>query len=318
MLTIFAPSGSALKKVEGVDLGALPANAVWVDMVNPTPEEDHAVEGLVQIAVPTREEMQEIEISSRLYVENGARYMTAILMCGADSDAPRTTPVTFILSDHRLVTVRYDMPKPFALVENKLARAATPGINGESVLLELLEAVVDRCADILERARDPIRPLTLVADACHAGERQRFFADGDAVADRLAVIEHVIEVVIIGIDHDRSRCFLAMIVDNSAAERLSDRAVDVTGLGQQFLVARFEGFGVGCLKLSCSLTSRQYQADGEKSQLGAQRHQFNPICLVQAGVALHSLWQERRSIRRSLIPDASSFRCRRPAARAWS
>jgi len=152
MLTIFAPSGSALKKVEGVDLGALPANAVWVDMVNPTPEEDHAVEGLVRIAVPTREEMQEIEISSRLYVENGARYMTAILMCGADSDAPRTTPVTFILSDHRLVTVRYDMPKPFALVENKLARAATPGINGESVLLELLEAVVDRCADILERA----------------------------------------------------------------------------------------------------------------------------------------------------------------------
>ena len=65
---------------------------------------------------------------------------------------PRTTAVTFILSGHRLVTVRYDEPKPFALVENKLARYCAPGINGEMVLMELLDAVIDRCADILERA----------------------------------------------------------------------------------------------------------------------------------------------------------------------
>ncbi len=114
--------------------------------------EDLAVEGLAGIAVPTREDMQEIEISSRLYVENGARYMTASLMCAADTEVARITPVTFILSGHRLVTVRYDMPMPFPLVENKLARSAIAGINGETVLLELLDAVIDRCADILERA----------------------------------------------------------------------------------------------------------------------------------------------------------------------
>ena len=100
----------------------------------------------VRIAVPTREEMQEIEISSRLYVENGARYMTAILMCGSETDTPRTTPVTFIMSDRRLVTVRYDSPRPFAAVEHKLARTAAPDVNGEAVVLELLEAVIDRCA----------------------------------------------------------------------------------------------------------------------------------------------------------------------------
>jgi magnesium transporter len=50
------------------------------------------------------------------------------------------------------VTVRYDLPKPFTLVENKLARSAVAGVNGELVLLELLDAVIDRCADILERA----------------------------------------------------------------------------------------------------------------------------------------------------------------------
>jgi magnesium transporter len=78
--------------------------------------------------------------------------MTATLMCQSDTDMPRTTPVTFILAGHRLVTVRYDAPKPFALVENKLARGCTPGITGEMVMVELLDAVIDRCADILERA----------------------------------------------------------------------------------------------------------------------------------------------------------------------
>src|SRR6201996_4475292 len=152
MLSVFAPAENALKKVVSDGPAALPDSAVWVDLFNPTTEEDHAVERLAGIAVPTREDMQEIEISSRLYIENGARYMTATLMCSSDSENPRTTAVTFILSGHRLVTVRYDAPKPFLLVENKLARSSPPGMTGETVLMELLDAVIDRNADILERA----------------------------------------------------------------------------------------------------------------------------------------------------------------------
>src|ERR1700678_1066080 len=120
MFSVFVPSESSLRKVASPELSALPESAVWIDLVKPTTAEDLAVEGLAGIAVPTREDMQEIEISSRLYIENGARYMTASLMCAADTESPRITPVTFILSGHRLVTVRYDIPKPFALVENKL------------------------------------------------------------------------------------------------------------------------------------------------------------------------------------------------------
>jgi magnesium transporter len=152
MFSVFVPADSSLKRLDAPDLAALPENAVWVDLMKPTAEEDHAVERLAGIAVPTREDMQEIEISSRLYIENGARYMTATLMCSSDTENPRTTAVTFILASHRLVTVRYDAPKPFMLVENKLARACAAGITGEMVLMELLDAVIDRNADILERA----------------------------------------------------------------------------------------------------------------------------------------------------------------------
>jgi magnesium transporter len=151
MFSVFVPSESSLKKAIVEDLAAVPEHSVWIDLVNPTAAEDKAVEKLSGIAIPTREDMQEIEISSRLYMENGARYMTATLMCHSDTDMPRTTAVTFILGDHRLVTVRYDQPKPFALVEAKLARSCTPAITGEMVLMELLDAVIDRCADILEK-----------------------------------------------------------------------------------------------------------------------------------------------------------------------
>jgi len=160
MLTVYVPRGGRLERVP-VEAGhLLPDETVWLDLVAPTAQEDRAVEQFLGIAVPTREEMQEIEVSSRLYIENGARYMTATLMCRSDSLAPRTTPVTFILSHHRLATVRYDDPKPFTLVENKLGRSCPPRVAGDTVLFDLLDAVIDRSADILERVGGEVDELS--------------------------------------------------------------------------------------------------------------------------------------------------------------
>jgi magnesium transporter len=152
MLFVYLPRGTSLERQVIDEAGTIPAGALWFDLVTPTLAEDKLLEGTLGIAVPTREEMQEIEVSSRLYQENGARYMTATLMCQSDTATPKTTPVTFILAGHKLVTVRYDEPKPFALVSNKLARQCAPTVSGESILMDLLDAVIDRAADILERA----------------------------------------------------------------------------------------------------------------------------------------------------------------------
>jgi magnesium transporter len=151
MLSVYVPHGASLER-RSVNAGEPPPDAaVWIDLVTPSVPEDKLVEQLLGVAVPTREEMQEIEVSSRLYVENGARYMTATLMCQSDTASPKTTPVTFILAGHRLVTVRYDEPRPFAIVGHKLARSSSNQVSGESVLVDLLDAVIDRSADILER-----------------------------------------------------------------------------------------------------------------------------------------------------------------------
>src|SRR3954470_23296973 len=151
MLSVYVPHGLCLDRIQVEPGTEIPPNAIWFDLTAPTQSEDKLVESRVGISVPTREEMQEIEVTSRLYVENGARYMTATLMCQSDTETPKTTPVTFILSGHRLITVRYDEPRPFMIVGSKLARICPAGANGESVLMDLLDAVIDRAADILER-----------------------------------------------------------------------------------------------------------------------------------------------------------------------
>jgi magnesium transporter len=151
MLAVYVPVGSSLERRVIAAGEPVPDNAVWLDLVNPEPGEDKVVEALLGVAVPTREEMQEIEVSSRLYVEQHARFMTATLMCNSDTATPKTTAVTFILTGHRLVTVRYDEPRPFMIVSHKLGRNCPANVSGETVLLDLLDAIIDRAADILER-----------------------------------------------------------------------------------------------------------------------------------------------------------------------
>jgi magnesium transporter len=184
MLWVYVPRGTSLDRVPIASDADVPETSVWFDLVNPQLQEDKIVEHKVGVAVPTREEMQEIEVTSRLYVENGARYMTATLMCQSDTEAPKTTAVTFILSGHRLITVRYDEPRPFMMVGNKLARICSPAVTGESVLMDLLDAVIDRTADILERVGSEIDQVS-----------HDIFEPEDARADRTRSYNQILRTI---------------------------------------------------------------------------------------------------------------------------
>ena len=133
----------ALASFEGV---------VWFDAVEPTPEEVADLGTALGVRLPTREEMEEIEDSSRLYREDGAVFMTATLPADVESDAARMEPVTFVLTGGRLVTIRYHDPRAFRTFISRISRFAGASASGEEVLVALLEAVIDRLADILENA----------------------------------------------------------------------------------------------------------------------------------------------------------------------
>ncbi len=140
-----------LQPFSAAGMAAISDDIIWIDLDHPTVDEERTVERCLGIELPTPDEMKDIEPSSRLYQEDGASYMTASVLWRADTEQPETTAVGFILHQNRLVTIRYAEPKPFRAFAAHAERERTVLSSGAATLAALLEAMVDRTAEILER-----------------------------------------------------------------------------------------------------------------------------------------------------------------------
>ncbi len=134
---------------------------VWIDLYKATADEVSVLEQRLGITIPTEDEMVEIEISSRLYQDNGAHFMTATLPAQSDQDDAIMAPVSFVLTRQLLITVRTTEPRAFTTFPVRAAHGDLGLSDAASVLLRLLEAIVDRLADILERASRDIDKISL-------------------------------------------------------------------------------------------------------------------------------------------------------------
>ncbi len=151
----------------------IPADAVWIDLLQPTAEEDKLVERHLGISIPTREDMADIEPSELLYQEDGARYLTARLVHRADTDDPGIAACTFILKQNTLVTVRYDDPKAFGMFVNRAAKPGGCGFTAEEVLAGLFDTIIDRAAEVLQQTGDRIDSISRRVFALGPQERRR-------------------------------------------------------------------------------------------------------------------------------------------------
>lgn len=151
MLRVWKVEGDRLRELSGLAEATSARDIFWIDMLSPTVEEDADVERLLGISIPTKEEMQEIEVSARLYEENGADYMTCIAVAQMHVDDPIKTPVTFILYKNTLVTIRYNELTPF---QQYIARAQkTGGVQVASppgIMQDIVESFINRIADSIE------------------------------------------------------------------------------------------------------------------------------------------------------------------------
>jgi magnesium transporter len=152
MITAYCAHGARLCPLDLNRQGL--REALWIDMEHPSAAEEDAVEAALGIDIPTREDMQEIEASSRIYVEGGVLFLTAQVLAtrsqGAGEPGLDIGPVTFALTPERLVSVHYHHPGSFQYFAEWAARHDTPLRGGIDALLGLMEAVVDRLADVLE------------------------------------------------------------------------------------------------------------------------------------------------------------------------
>ena len=84
MLTTYTVENGHLLVREGPQDAATLQRAVWIDLLTPTQEEEAQVQDALRLEIPTREEMQEIESSSRLYKEGDVLFLTAPFLYGVE------------------------------------------------------------------------------------------------------------------------------------------------------------------------------------------------------------------------------------------
>jgi magnesium transporter len=142
------------------------SEAIWIDLLQPDPAEAARVQAELGVEVPTLEDMEEIEISNRLYREDGLEVMTVVLPGHQPDGTQGSGPVSFLLSPARLVTVRHHAPRPFETFPLRADRSSTGCETTGRLLLGLVEEIVARLADHIEGAG---RALDAVAARVYAG-----------------------------------------------------------------------------------------------------------------------------------------------------
>ena len=136
-----------------------PDNLVFLDLLHPAKGEELEAEKWLEYQLPTREEMQEIEESSRLYSEKGALYMTAWVPVGLDSPEPDNTSISFVIAPDCLTTVRYADPMSFRILADQARRQCSTPLTSDAVFLLLLELIVARIADALQGVESDMKKI---------------------------------------------------------------------------------------------------------------------------------------------------------------
>ncbi|MDQ7783157.1 MAG: magnesium/cobalt transporter CorA [Desulfomonilaceae bacterium] len=151
MIQAFVNTEKGIRNINSLEVSRLPKDAVWLDLLDPDPEEEAAVESFLRIDVPSEEEIVEIEDSSRFYQRKDNVYVTATVLSRLETGRISDTDVRFALTPKTLVSIRYEDSRPFRLFSGRLLRDSSESESSDSIMEKMLEMIVDDMADILER-----------------------------------------------------------------------------------------------------------------------------------------------------------------------
>jgi magnesium transporter len=147
VITIFRDSADVARNSSSPEL---PRSVIWIDLLNPTKEETTFVELRTKVRVPSIEMLSEIETSSRLAVDHGVVYLSIPAVAEGDTADAYLSPTGFILTNSVLVTIRFAPLSTFDAITKQVGQDETLQ-SSAAVFTALLEAMVDRGADVLER-----------------------------------------------------------------------------------------------------------------------------------------------------------------------
>ena len=155
---LLANPGAAPRHLVTADQHPSPgaAQAVWLDLVSPTEEERALAERATGLRVPSEAELAEIENSSRVSIHGDTLFLSTPMSYRSDEGVSGVAPLGFVLSPRHLITIRFAPLKAFDRFAEDFAAGeaqdSAGGLCSASAFVGLLEAVVDRLADVLEEA----------------------------------------------------------------------------------------------------------------------------------------------------------------------
>jgi magnesium transporter len=173
MLTLHSCATTPQIVTPGTTPASLPENVIWVDLYAPTPEEIEFVEHACNVGVPSRADLDEIESSSRVYTERQALYLSIPIVFQVESGDMILTPIGFILTRSHLVTIRFEALKSFETFALQIGKPDAVAPHSLGAFISLMEAIVDRAADILEGVATELRFISKRVFRNESGKRTK-------------------------------------------------------------------------------------------------------------------------------------------------
>jgi len=142
----FRPTTIEVNELQSFDI----ENLLWLDLLSPTAEALLAVERALKLELPTREESEEIEFSSRYWEDDAGIMINTSFLVRNDDDEVLAETVSFILKERFIVTIRFSELRIFTEFSRKLRLNSSAFRDGADILSGILALRVDHDADMLE------------------------------------------------------------------------------------------------------------------------------------------------------------------------
>jgi len=175
VIQLLKPGGDSLQAAALEELTASKetlVEAFWIDLLKPDPAEEQLVEKLLDVNIPSSEEMQEISESSRLFQEEGVLYLSCWVLC-FESVIPVNTSVTFVITKKQFISIRYSDHHAFRIFQSAASRLQKRRFrNSNEALAELLESIVGHVASNLRLVDQDLNGLSIEIFAEQRSQRK--------------------------------------------------------------------------------------------------------------------------------------------------
>ncbi len=124
------------------------SRSVWLDLLNPTPEEKQQAADASGLNIPERDQISGIELSSRIRAEGALLYLNIPYFSDAAHSNDASTPLGFLLTSDVLVSLRYSDAQAFDMAESRIEKNAS--VTSIDAFITIMETIINLAADQME------------------------------------------------------------------------------------------------------------------------------------------------------------------------